>query len=56
MPFWKKESCELDIKQVVFGMVTDGKVVTDVPGYDFKINIQAMTREEEITAEHQVNA
>lgn len=42
------------VSEVVLGMVIDIKVVTDEPGYDFRILVHHMTKDENIVSKHYV--
>lgn len=45
---------KLDVTELVVGMLVDAKVVTHVPGYDYKFTIHSMTKDEKITSIHEV--
>lgn len=45
---------KLNVTEIVVGMLVDAKVVTHVPGYDYKFTIHSMTKDEQVTSTHEV--
>lgn len=54
MSFIKKVESSLQISQIVMGMVVDMKVVTDELGYDFKLTVHTLTKDEIVVNKHEV--
>lgn len=44
----------LDISQMIVGMVMDVSIVTQTPGYDFKLTVHILTQEENVVSTHSV--
>ena len=54
MSFVKHIKSSLEISQIVLGMVVDIKVVTDEHGYDFKLTVHTLTKDEKVVNKHEV--
>lgn len=44
----------LKVTQIIIGMVMDVGIVTQMPGYDFRLSIHILTQEENVSSRHQV--
>lgn len=44
----------LDIKEVIVGLVMEMEVVTQMPGYDFKVTIHTLAKDEHLLSRHHV--
>lgn len=48
------EQSGLEVSQIIVGMVMNISIVTQMPGYDFKLTVHILTQEENVVSSHDV--